>query len=459
MVEQTGAAITNPGQCLAVCDALSARPRESLKLIRRKLAADIGHEQRGKLALLALHLQDASPFREILASDPDSRTALIHLVPSWHGDLSELIELLETTADSDVIAALCIGMGLVDPLEFSSQQLRELDRVSQRLESQSEDRGVPSAAGWLRRRLELEVKPTAASPGEAGESWRSPELLAANTELGFRMLLVPAGDFSMGSGDPSIRYGGRTQHPVTLSKDFWLADREVTVGLFQAFIRDVEKNALSQDGSHWQPDLTVSPTPAHPAQQVTWFQAVRFCNWLSQLHGLEPYYEKVAAVHLSDARGQSITFENWVGRPAATGYRLPTEAEFEYACRANTQTLFSFGNDMRFFESYAAWSNNTTIPASPCGGLIPNPWGFFEMHGNVWEWCEDWYQDFESAAAVQDPLCSTPTLQGRCFRGGGICTFTGYPDSSSRGGSTPDSSFNNVGFRVARNESNVKNVR
>ncbi len=201
-------------------------------------------------ALLALHLQDASPFREILASDPDSRTALIHLVPSWHGDLSELIELLETTADSDVIAAICIGMGLVDPLEFSSQQLRELDRVSQRLESQSEDRGVPSAAGWLRRRPDLEVKPTAASLGEAGESWRSPELLAANTELGFRMLLVPAGDFSMGSGDPSIRYGGRTQHPVTLSKDFWLADREVTVGLFQAFIRDVEKNALSQDGSH-----------------------------------------------------------------------------------------------------------------------------------------------------------------------------------------------------------------
>ncbi len=111
-----------------------------------------------------------------------------------------------------------------------------------------------------------------------------------------------------------------------------------------------------------------------PAQQVTWFQAVRFCNWLSQLHGLEPYYEKVAAVHLSDARGQSITFENWVGRPAATGYRLPTEAEFEYACRAIARALF-LRQRYAFFESYAAWSNNTTIPASPCGGLIPNPSG------------------------------------------------------------------------------------
>ncbi len=144
-----------------------------------------------------------------------------------------------------------------------------------------------------------------------------------------------------------------------------------------------------------------------------------------------------------------MTIENWVRLESANGYRLPTEAEWEYAARAGTRGLYSFGDDRHYLEYYGLWSNNTRIEAHPCGSLLPNPWGLFDMHGNVWEWTEDWFCEF-SDTPERDPVRSEPSDLGKTYRGGGVATLSGDPTSSARGSTLPSNRFTNQGFRIAR---------
>ena len=143
-----------------------------------------------------------------------------------------------------------------------------------------------------------------------------------------------------------------------------------------------------------------SPTGAHPVQQVNWDDAVLFCNWLS-VRDKWPgcYVQKTNADWTRDAGG--------------AGYRLPTEAEWEYACRAGTTTEFSSGDDESLLARYAVFAERS---AEPCGSRLPNGWGLFDMHGNVWEWCEDWYGEY-GRNDVEDPI-GPPQGSFRVYRGG-----------------------------------------
>ena len=199
--------------------------------------------------------------------------------------------------------------------------------------------------------------------------------------IGYRMVQIPAGRFLMGSpGNEPSRDGDETQHWVTISKGFSLGVTEVTQGQW--------KRVMGSNPSNFK-----NCGDDCPVESVSWTDAVEFCNRLSDLEGLSRCYS-----------GQ-----NW--DQSCTGYRLPTEAEWEYAARAGTTGPFHTGNCLSTSE--ANYDGN--YPLSGCskgqyrktpirvGSLASNSWGLYDMHGNVWEWVWDWKADYPSGS-VTDPV-------------------------------------------------------
>ena len=170
----------------------------------------------------------------------------------------------------------------------------------------------------------------------------------------------------------------------------------------------------------WQGKKYVQDGPDYPATYVSHDAAVEFCRKLSEQEGVE--------------------------------YRLPTEAQWEYACRAGTTTIYSFGDDWLKLEQYAWYSKNAwgigEKYAHRVGQKQPNPWGLYDIHGNVWEWCGDWYGKYEGLA-VDDPA-GPASGSGRVLRGGSFDVEPDYCRSAFRDYWPPDDLNINVGFRVSR---------
>jgi formylglycine-generating enzyme required for sulfatase activity len=220
-----------------------------------------------------------------------------------------------------------------------------------------------------------------------------------------KLKLLPAGTFMMGDADG--RDAEQPPHQVTIRRPFYLGIHEVTNAQWRRVMGQVPSDSKDE---------------AHPVEKVSWHDAVLFCRKLSDM----PTERNLGHV-----------------------YRLPTEAEWEYACRAGTTTKYSFGNDAKLLGDYAwfAIDGNSTTPSNPVGQKRPNPWGLFDMHGNVWEWCSDWYGDYDSHA-VTDPQGPTDGTH-RARRGGGWYVSASGCFSSLRTFEDPTRSNNFHGFRVA----------
>ena len=177
-----------------------------------------------------------------------------------------------------------------------------------------------------------------------------------------------------------------------------------------------------------------SPEPACPVQSASWSDAILFCNWLSAQEKRRPCYQR-------DAKQQ------WVYLIDADGYRLPTEAEWERACRAGTTTRFSFGNDAELLKWHGRFLGNSKSRAWPVGEKLPNALGLFDMHGNIDEWCWDWHAAFTGDAT--DPA-GPPQGTLKVARGGGWHVLAPLACRSGiRFQRQPDTRNTLTGFRVA----------
>jgi formylglycine-generating enzyme required for sulfatase activity len=169
-----------------------------------------------------------------------------------------------------------------------------------------------------------------------------------------------------------------------------------------------------------------------------------FCNWLSGKAGLTPCYERTGEKD-KDYKGKPTKYDAWQVIPESNGYRLPTEAEWEYACRAGTATTFSYGDDESLLDRYAVHrASRTEVP----GSKLPNDWGLFDVHGNVYEWCQDWYEEDYTSGAVTDPT-GPSSGSFRVFRGGSWRGSDFFRSAFRRRGS-PVNKFIDLGFRVLR---------
>ena len=226
--------------------------------------------------------------------------------------------------------------------------------------------------------------------GRPGETFK-------NT-IGMELVLMPAGEFEMGSND-----GDRDEkpvHTVKITKPFYLSTTEVTQAQYEA--------VMGTNPSRFKgPDL--------PVEEVSWEVAMEFCKKLSAK-------------------------EN---KP----YRLPTEAEWEYACRAGTKTNYCFGNNEDDLGDYAWYDKNAGKQTHPVGQKKPNAWGLYDMHGNVYEWCADWYGDYPGETLI-DPAGPTTGVI-RVLRGGGWLSGARYCRSAYRLRFGPGFRYYSLGFRLA----------
>jgi serine/threonine protein kinase len=206
--------------------------------------------------------------------------------------------------------------------------------------------------------------------------------------VGMTFVLIPAGDFVMGSRYEPPAEDERPPHPVTISRAFYLGAFEVTQQQYETI--------MGKNPSHF------SGRPSNPVDDVTWIDAVTFCNRLSEREKLPPYY-RIASVDDVTVLG-------------GTGYRLPTEAEWEYACRAGNLDNVPFLTDA-IGDKYAWMWRNSNGMTHPVGEKEPNDFGLHDMYGNVWEWCWDWVGPYSAISQIDPTGPATGTR--RVLRGNG----------------------------------------
>ena len=251
------------------------------------------------------------------------------------------------------------------------------------------------------------------------------------------MVGIPGGTFTMGSPlDEPFHENNETQHPVYISS-FYMSKYPVT--------QEQWVEVMGSNPSFFQ-GMTLPPGLANgcrlPVEQVTWYDAVDFCNKLSEREGLEKVYTIIDMSY----NGANITSATVTADWSKKGYRLPTEAEWEYACRAGTKAAYNTG--AAFNDNTGWYDGNSVGTTHVIAQKQRNAWGLYDMHGNVCEWCWDYYGSYSTAAQTNPK--GPDSGSARVFRGGSWFTSEQYLRSAYRESRSPGSWSSDLGFRVVR---------
>jgi formylglycine-generating enzyme required for sulfatase activity len=308
------------------------------------------------------------------------------------------------------------------------------------------DAGLHAAAEWLLRRWGQEERlreiDRDLANGRVERGWR----WYVNRE-GQTFVVVSATEFLMGSPLTEARRDGGPEgqmerlHRCRIDRTFVLAAKEVTLGQFLRFRADCECNR------------GFSPTLEHPVNNVSWNEAAEYCNWLSARDGIPP---EEWCYEVQRRAGLPLAVHPWPNFLERTGYRLPTEAEWEFAARAGATTARHFGEADNLLEEYAWYQKNTQERSlMPPGMLKPNDFGLFDMLGNVLEWCQDPYRHYPAGrrgGIMEDngENNTNDSVQSRILRGGAFSYQAPGERSANRIWVRQDGRNFVIGFRPGR---------
>jgi formylglycine-generating enzyme required for sulfatase activity len=400
-------------------------------------------------------------------SDPTARTFLTFDLARLDVPASTIINRLrERPADTAERQGLILALG-----EYNESQLPRPARsavVPVLLDwyRTDPDPGVHSALGWVLRHSQEGPDARPVDWGQADAVSAIERALAGRSERDRRWYITAEGHtmatvagpavYRMGSPDwESGRAPVETAHDVRVPRAFAVATTEITIADFSRFLAanpDYERQWVEATKARFGDPfrfLPFVPTPDSPQVAVSWYDAARYCNWLSEREGIP----RDQWVYPEVPRSGMKLPDDYLRR---TGYRLATEAEWEYASRAGSSTPRHFGLAEELLPRHAWFDANTDRRRTfPVGQLRPNSWGLFDMYGNVWEWTMDRRQSYPDGGLTEDREDSMLVVSddvARTRRGGSFAYEPFTARSAHRGDSTyyPMQTRDNVGFRVAR---------
>lgn len=405
--------------------------------------------------LLLLRLNAAQDLFYVLKHNPDPRVRnyIIHWASSRIGDPKTILERLDDETNPSIKNALILCLG-----EFQmNQDLKEqLIQTLLTVYQQEGDAGVHASADWLLRRLGLaqvldsvDQQSARLLPFSLGEQILQPSWYINSQRQTF--VVLPANDLVVGSpAEEPDRIQNERIHRTNIDRSIAVCNKEVTHQQWRIFSNQNPELEWKSDQEQLKP---YTPSDDSPMIGMTWYEAVWYCNWLSAQDGIPEdqwCYEPNSANQY--AEGMKAKERFW----ELQGYRLPTEAEWEYACRAGTTTSRHFGHSGSLLHHYAWYQANGNNYSHPVGSLKPNEFGIFDMYGNVYEWCYDPLADYaaNSDLAIADHPATDPLndSQRRVLRGGSF--FFPAPNirsayrSSLQPSSRPNLTFG--GFRPVR---------
>ncbi len=439
---------------VAIAVAASAKtPGTSVTqcVFHRPIIPDEGKErlavQQATAATALLRMGQPDPVWPLLQHHPDPRlrSYLLHRLASYGADPAKLIARLGTEAEVSRRRALILAIG-----EFARGELLTKDQMIStttmlaKSHADDPDPGIHGASEWTLRQLGAESEITQVRDAYAkGAVVGERQWYLTKTGRQTFAILDSQDEFLMGSPvTEAERFGGPTgkneiRHRRRIGRRFALGTHEVTVAQFQQFREDHRF------------DRTRARELNAPANLLTWYDAAAFCNWLSAQEGISRddwCYDPDQKF----AEGMTLVTD-YLQR---TGYRLPTEAEWEYACRAASTTTRYFGETEELLGQYAWYTENSGDKwMLPVGSLKPNDNGLFDMQGNVMEWCQDrvlFYEKGSEDMSDSGEIGKISDSGSRVLRGGSFSSYASYVRSASRTANRPDNRSVSIGFRVAR---------
>ncbi|MDR0704607.1 MAG: SUMF1/EgtB/PvdO family nonheme iron enzyme [Planctomycetaceae bacterium] len=311
--------------------------------------------------------------------------------------------------------------------------LTEVDSLIREIRNAISTKRYSQLLSCVQRYLELKAN----DPEAKNLQQKIEKLTTITTPKGMKLRRIPNGRFYMGSHDSDeyLRNNEHPQHRVQITRNLFVGVYPVTQGEFSQLMG-------------FNPSITADKEGC-PVDSVTWYSAVEYCNKMSELEELSPFYELKAVKRRTTGTIEKAEIVVLGG----TGYRLLTEAEWEYTCRAGSITPWCYGDQVMEVGDYAWHYDNSSMETHPVGEKKPNSWGLFDMHGNVMEWCHDWYGEFYYQQCSEDEENPTgpqegmaKVLRGGAWQFGAEATRCAYRNSSS-----PDTSSGVIGFRICRN--------
>ena len=419
----------------------------SASVWHRPLVKEVDREalarRQANAAVAAVRMGDAARVWPLLEASPDPRlrTWIIHRLASLEAPPDTLVQRLKIETNPSVRQALILALGEFGESEAIDREA--LTRVLLDTYRSDDDAGIHAAAEWVLRswRKEAELneidRQLATEVHDADRNWYL-------TKYGHTMVVIP-GPVETRMGSPylePLRDSFEHLHRKRIRHSFAIASKEVTVSQYREFAREIPLRKINFSRKE-------APDDDCPQIAVNWYDAAAYCRWLSEKEGVaqdQQCYPPIAEIKA----GMTLP-SDYLQR---TGYRLPTEAEWEYACRANTITSRYYGDAEQLLGEYAWYLQASDYRTWRVASLKPNGFGLFDMLGNVKEWCQEANVDYrQSLGSVSEDVEDTKPLTDsgrRSLRGGSFGVRSPEVRSAYRGFNRALNQYNNAGFRIVR---------